>query len=717
MKKILKILITITLILSSLTYFYYIDSNQAIGKFSDFDKFVNLVNYNDEDIRDDIAKAASDNNINLIKFVKKSRVGRKENMDVDAYLFLSDPSSFNKSHKDLKINEDSNTSNKFDSISSNNLLTKNNIDIKKYEDIDIDNISGDYAISGNQNNVESFIDDLKAYTDIVQTPDYMSTSEMTMKEFFLILVINLISIFATIFALLIYNRSLVKELSISLLFGYDDKKIAASKSIDLMTIPILIALIIDSALLYSLVSPDSIGGFLIAMKPMYIFILLFALVIFLLEFILLLYKTNHEDILSVLKGQRRISSKFLSIFKIIFAGSLAYLLAITFFSLKDYKDVNEYLSDWDEAKSYANIATGAPWQYVVDEDDYKYKELVAKPTEDLARLLVDRGAVLFLNPYQDIEGLNIDDDMFGEYKLNNGSFAFINHNYLTKFDILDDKGHALDTKAKENEWVILVPEDTKLTDQDLEDIKERQISESKKNNDGLIQTFVKIKSNQSLPSMYSQSSIDKAYADNYVYILINEEGLKSEESLLSKGLDNWQLHPYLDKGEESLGDLRELISTTPASKYVLWIETAYDHVDYQVQRYKNETIIYIIASIILICIYWFIVKTDHKNYYLNYGDEAAVKSLFGYPFKDIHKAKIRSMALSYLLALAIYYIVLRLSVMFGGLGFYTPREGWTNGIVLIGFALSILLFIIFAIIEVSMLRKDGSLIKSLKEDK
>jgi len=55
--------------------------------------------------------------------------------------------------------------------------------------------------------------------------------------------------------------------------------------------------------------------------------------------------------------------------------------------------------------------------------------------------------------------------------------------------------------------------------------------------------------------------------------------------------------------------------------------------------------------------------------------------------------------------------------MFGGLGFYTPREGWTNGIVLIGFALSILLFIIFAIIEVSMLRKDGSLIKSLKEDK
>ncbi|WP_044565900.1 hypothetical protein [Anaerococcus provencensis] len=713
MKKILKILITITFILSSLTYFYYIDSNQAIGKFSDFDKFVNLVDYNDEDIRDDIAKAASDNNINLIKFVKKSRVGKKENMDVDAYLFLSDPSSFNKSHKDLKINEDFNTSNKFDSISSNNLLTKNNIDIKKYEDIDIDNISGDYAISGNQNNVESFIDDLKAYADIVQTPDYMSTSEMTMKEFFLILVINLISIFATIFALLIYNRSLVKELSISLLFGYDDKKISASKSIGLMAIPILITLIIDSALLFSLVSPDSIGGFLIAMNPMYIFILLFALVIFLLEFILLLYKTNHEDILSVLKGERKVSAKFLSIFKIIFAGSLAYLLAITFFSLKDYKDVNEYLSDWDDAKSYANIATGTPWQYVVDEDDYKYKELVAKPTEDLARLLIDRGAVLFLNPYQDIEGLNIDDDMFGEYKLNNGSFAFINHNYLTKFDILDDKGRALDTKAKENEWVILVPEDTKLTDQDLEDIKEKQIFESK-NSDDLVENIVKIKSDQKLPSLDSRARIDQPYADNYVYILINEDGLNSEEGLLSKGLVNWQLHPYLDKGDESLGDLKELISTTPASKYVLWIETAYDYVEYQVQRYKNETIIYIIASIILIYIYWVIVKTDHKNYYLNYGDEAAVKSLFGYPFKDIHKAKIRSMALSYLLALAIYYIVLRLSVMFGGLGFYTPREGWTNGIVLIGFGLSFLLFIICTIIEVDMLRKDGSLIKKFK---
>lgn len=714
MKKILKILITITLILSSLTYFYYIDSNQAIGKFSDFDKFVNLVNYNDEDIRDDIAKAASDNNINLIKFVEKSRIDRKENMDVDAYLFLSDPSSFNKSHKDLKINEDSNTSNKFDSISSNNLLTKNNIDIKKYEDIDIDNISGDYAISGDQNNVESFIDDLKAYADIVQTPDYMSTSEMTMKEFFLILVINLISIFATIFALLIYNRSLVKELSISLLFGYDDKKIAANKSVNLIAMPILIALIIDSVLLYSLVSPDSIGGFLIAMTPMYIFILLFALVIFLLEFILLLYKTNHEDILSVLKGERKVSAKFLSIFKIIFAGSLAYLLAITVFSLRDYKDVNKYLSDWDDAKSYANIATGEPWQYVIDGD--KDKELVAKPTEELARILVDRGAVLFLNPYQDVEGLNIDDDLFGEHKLNNGKFAFINHNYLTKFDILDDKGHALDTKAKENEWVILVPEDINLTDQDLDDIKENQISESK-NSDDLVENIVKIKSGQKLASLDSNTKIDQPYADNYVYILINEDGLKSEESLLSNGLDNGQLHPYLDKGEESLADLKELISTTPASKYVLWIETAYDHVEYKVQVYKNETIIYIIASIILLCIYGFIVNTDHKNYYLNCGDEAAVKSLFGYPFKDIHKAKIRSIALSYLLALAIYYIVLRLSVMFGGLGFYAPREGWTNGIVLIGFGLSFLLFIICTIIEVAMLRKDGSLIKSLKEDK
>ena len=55
--------------------------------------------------------------------------------------------------------------------------------------------------------------------------------------------------------------------------------------------------------------------------------------------------------------------------------------------------------------------------------------------------------------------------------------------------------------------------------------------------------------------------------------------------------------------------------------------------------------------------------------------------------------------------------------MFGGLGFYAPREGWTNGIVLIGFGLSFLLFIICTIIEVGMLKRDSSLIKSLKEDK
>ena len=250
----------------------------------------------------------------------------------------------------------------------------------------------------------------------------------------------------------------------------------------------------------------------------------------------------------------------------------------------------------------------------------------------------------------------------------------------------------------------------------MDDIKENQISESK-NSDDLVRNIVKIKSGQKLANLDSNTKIDQPYADNYVYILINEDGLKSEESLLSKGLDNWQLHPYLDKGEESLGDLKELISTTPASKYVLWIETAYDRVEYKVQVYKNETIIYIIASIILLCIYGFIVNTDHKNYYLNYGDESAVKSLFGYPFKDIHKGKIRSIAFSYLLSIAIYYLVLRLSVVFGGLGFYAPREGWTNRMVLIGFGISLLLFIIFTLAEIVMLRKEANIIKSLKEDK
>lgn len=715
MKKIIKFLIAITLILSSLTYFFYVDSNQAIGKFPDFDKFINLVNYEDKDIRKEIEKYALKNNINLVKFDNKIRYDIKDKMDVNAYLFLADYSRFTENHRDLIIKENPKGVNKFECVKENNFLSRNNIDIIKFEDLNIDNISGDYAVSGNNEDLDKFIEDLSDFADIKKTPDYMSVSNITMKEFFLGLVVNFIIIFATLFAIVIYNRSLTKEISVSLLFGYSDIKLALGKTINILMPSFILAIVIDWIIFFKLTNPDSIGGFLLSMNPIYKFVAAFTLVIFILEFFLLFFKTSKEEPILIIKGQRKTSAKLLFPFKMIFAACICYMFFISIFSVKDYLYVKNYLNDWRFSKYYANISVGLPWQYVIDKDQSKYEKLFTKPTTNLAYELIDKGAVIFSNPYEKREALNFTDNTFKEYRLNNGKFAYINSNYIKKFDILDADGRKISDDIEKNEWKILVPENIKLNNNDLDYIKRKQLEQTDLNEENLITTFIKIKANQKLAKLDSQAKIDEPFAYDYILILINEDSLRKTDDLLSYFLVNGYLHPYLENKDVSLKELKKFINRNPASKYVLWIESTFNYVNYQVNKYKIEMLIYIFGTILFFVIYSLIIILDKNNYYLNHGEELAVKSLFGYEFKDIHKKKIKDTAISYLFSLIIFYIIINFTNRYNYFGFFTPRNDRSNADILIGLALSFILLLGLYLIELKILKDNDKLTIKLKE--
>lgn len=715
MKKIIKFLIAITLILSSLTYFFYVDSNQAIGKFPDFDKFINLVNYKDKDIREEIEKSALKNNINIVKFVNKIRYDIKDKMDVDAYLFLADYSRFIENHRDLIIKENPKGVNKFECVKENNFLSRNNIDIIKFEDLDIDNISGDYAVSGNNEDLDKFIEDLSNFADIKKTPDYMSVSNITMKEFFLGLVVNFIIIFATLFAIVIYNRSLTKEISVSLLFGYSDIKLALGKTINILMPSFILAIVIDWIIFFKLTNPDSIGGFLLSMNPIYKFVAAFTLVIFIIEFFLLFFKTSKEEPILIIKGQRKKSAKLLFPFKMIFAACICYMFFISIFSAKDYLYVKNYLNDWRFSKYYANISVGLPWQYVIDKDQSKYEKLFTKPTTNLAYELIDKGAVIFSNPYEKREALNFTDNTLKEYRLNNGNFAYINSNYVKRFDIIDLNGRKISDDIEKNEWKILVPENIKLNNNDLDYIKRKQLEHTDLNEENLITTFIKIKANQKLAKLDSQAKIDEPFAYDYILILINEDSLRKTDDLLSYFLVNGYLHPYLENKDVSLKELKKFINKNPASKYVLWIESTFNYVNYQVNKYKIEMLIYIFGTILFFVIYSLIIILDKNNYYLNHGEELAVKSLFGYEFKDIHKKKIRDTAISYLFSLIIFYIIINFTNRYNYFGFFTPRNDRSNADILIGLALSFILLLGLYLIELKILKDNDKLTIKLKE--
>lgn len=715
MKKIIKFLIAITLILSSLTYFFYVDSNQAIGKFPDFDKFINLVNYEDKDIRKEIEKYALKNNINLVKFDNKIRYDIKDKMDVNAYLFLADYSRFTENHRDLIIKENPKGVNKFECVKENNFLSRNNIDIIKFEDLNTDNISGDYAVSGNNEDLDKFIEDLSDFADIKKTPDYMSVSNITMKEFFLGLVVNFIIIFATLFAIVIYNRSLTKEISVSLLFGYSDIKLALGKTINILMPSFILAIVIDWIIFFKLTNPDSIGGFLLSMNPIYKFVAAFTLVIFILEFFLLFFKTSKEEPILIIKGQRKTSAKLLFPFKMIFAAFICYMFFISIFSAKDYLYVKNYLNDWRFSKYYANISVGLPWQYVIDKDQSKYEKLFTKPTTNLAYELIDKGAVIFTNPYEEKEALNFTDDIFTEYRLNNGKFAYINSNYIKKFDILDANGRKISDDIAKNEWKILVPENIKLNNNDLDYIKRKHLEHTDFKEEGLKRTFIKIKTNQKLAKLDSQAKIDEPFAYDYILILINEDSLRKNDDLLSYFLVNGYLHPYLENKDVSLKELKKFINKNPASKYVLWIESTFNYVNYQVNKYKIEMLIYIFGTILFFVIYSLIIILDKNNYYLNHGEELAVKSLFGYEFKDIHKKKINDTAISYLFSLIIFYIIINFTNRYNYFGFFTPRNDRSNADILIGLALSFILLLGLYLIELKILKDNDKLTIKLKE--
>lgn len=715
MKKIIKFLIAITLILSSLTYFFYVDSNQAIGKFPDFDKFINLVNYEDKDIRKEIEKYALINNINLVKFNNKIRYDIKDKMDVNAYLFLADYSRFTENHRDLIIIENPKGVNKFECVKENNFLSRNNIDIIKFEGLNIDNISGDFAVSGNNEDLDKFIEDLSDFADIKKTPDYMSVSNITMKEFFLGLVVNFIIIFATLFAIVIYNRSLTKEISVSLLFGYSDIKLALGKTINILMPSFILAIVIDWIIFFKLTNPDSIGGFLLSMNPIYKFVAAFTLVIFIIEFFLLFFKTSKEEPILIIKGQRKKSAKLLFPFKMIFAACICYMFFISIFSAKDYLYVKNYLNDWRFSKYCANISVGLPWQYVVDKDQSKYEKLFTKPTTNLAYELIDKGAVIFSNPYEKREALNFTDNTLKEYRLNNGKFAYINSNYIKKFDILDANGRKISDDIAKNEWKILVPENIKLNNNDLDYIKRKQLEQTDLNEKNLITTFIKIKANQKLAKLDSQAKIDEPFADDYILILINEDSLRKTDDLLSYFLVNGFLHPYLENKDLSLKELKKFINKNPASKYVLWIESTFNYVNYQVNKYKIEMLIYIFGTILFFVIYSLIIILDKNNYYLNHGEELAVKSLFGYEFKNIHKKKIKDTAISYLFSLIIFYIIINFTNRYNYFGFFTPRNDRSNADILIGLALSFILLLGLYLIELKILKDNDKLTLKLKE--
>ena len=387
MKKIIRLLTFLLIFAVGLGFFSYKDSRLMEFFIREFDTTVNITTkpQNTEKNILEIQKIAKKNKISFIKEVYKPKNSLKEKQKINIFVYLDDAKWFKKSFKNIDIDENYNGINRFKNVTEHSILTSKEVDFVEYSKIKNHTFNGDYHIKGTPSNIGKFIDELngRKELEIDATIDksFSVASEITQKQAILYAMLILIIIFALGFSVVIYNSSLSKEISIISLLGHDKMSFCCKKAMNLLAITILISLMALFGVLFYLTNPDSIIGFLIAIKQIFILLLLIGILLTLMYFLMLYFRVKNVSTISWLKGYKKRYKTSPAIFKVISLSIVLYLLTVTVFGLNDYLTSTSYFDAWEKSKNYANVACAWPWTYV--ENDDKFEKIVVPKLNNL----------------------------------------------------------------------------------------------------------------------------------------------------------------------------------------------------------------------------------------------------------------------------------------------------------------------------------------------
>ena len=476
MKKVIGLLTFLLVFVVGLGFFYSKDSRFMEFFIREFNTTVNITtkpqNIGNNII--EIQKIAKKNKISFIKEVYIPKNSLKEKQKINIFIYLDDARWFKKSFKNIDIDENYNGINRFKNVTKNSLLTSKKIDFIDYSKINDYTFNGDYHIKGSPSDVLEFMNELNSRQDLgidaIVDKSFSVASEVTQKQAILYVMLILVIIFALLFSFVIYNSSLSKEISIISLLGHDKLSFCYKKAMNLLAIPILISWLGMFSFLFYLTNPDSIIGFLISIKPILLLLGLIGFTLILFYFLMLYFRVKNVSTISWLKGYKKRYKISPVIFKVISFSVVLYLFVVTVFGLSDYVTSTSYFDAWEKSKNYANIACAWPWTYV--ENDDKFEKIVVPKLNNLWDELDSKGAILFFAP-------NIQHENDDEY-LNNqvfrGRYAYINKNYLELNNLVDEKDRPLAKyTSNSNEWIIFVPENISITDNDRQNIRKSHV--------------------------------------------------------------------------------------------------------------------------------------------------------------------------------------------------------------------------------------------------
>lgn len=261
------------------------------------------------------------------------------------------------------------------------------------------------------------------------------------------------------------------------------------------------------------------------------------------EFLLLFRKTKKINIIAWLKGYRKTYSKSSYLIKISSIVIVLFLGASSLLGVLDYIHLKQYISTWENAKNYANLACAWSWVYV--KDDKKFNEVVVPKLNDLWNRLDENGAILFNAPFMSREDMQ-DDKEYVYSQAFHGKYAYVNKNYLKLADIEDVKGNNIAEYSRENnQWIIFVPANISVSENDKSLLHKAHTFSSSDKNSTATEKYVQLKNNQFVFTFDSKSKIDESLLPNYALVLIDGKEMHPSHGIKLASLVNGELHPYV----------------------------------------------------------------------------------------------------------------------------------------------------------------------------
>lgn len=720
MKKVVNILAILLIIVIGIGKFLYSDSIFLNIFIKEFNTTVNILTK--PEIADkaiiELQKIANKNDVSFIKEEYIPKNSRFDKQKIKIYIYLNDSEWFKKSFRNISIADSKDKLNNFKNVKSMSLLTSKDINLIPFESVNKEKINGDYHIRGKEANINKFIEEVnqnkKIKMEAVINSNFIVSSEFTQKQAYLYMLTIFIIFITIIFCLIIYNGILSKELSISILLGYNKLNLAISKTLNLLAIPIIMGLVLTISIIGYLVVPSNILEFIISMKTILIFETFIVVVLILIETILIYIKLKGINIIALLKGYRRSYHRSSSFIKISSIVMVFYLSIVSFLGLTDYLNMKQYIPIWKNSKYYANMACAWSWSY--EKDDNKFHKIVIPKLNNLWNRLDDHGAILFNAPNVRKEGMNDDEDYINQQSFQ-GNYAYVNKNYLHIANLVDINMKRIDQyKIHENEWIIFVPENVKITKFDKEKIHKDHIFQNIKKQITIVETYVRLRNNQSVFSFDSGKRIDEANLKNYVLIAVNGKELLPDYGIKLSSLVNGQLHPFLKDPSRAYESLKGIIEETESEPFILYISSVYDDIISRIDEYKMEATIYSIGLALAVVILATLLKIDKETYFYNHGQRIDVSRLLGYDFFDIHYKKIIGNIVGYIISVFTLFIIIMVTGLITDIGLFIPRDGWSMSKLLISLMICICgSFICFGVEILQLKKNERSIVLRLKE--